>query len=229
MSVEGRLSVAARAIEPILNRVVLVGAPVVELLMNDSAVRTPRLTFGSDSTLQLLSTSMVDRLAADLQKAGLQRVGRAERGDRWRVSADVEIDLIQVRADDSDPTQVRFEYATLLTLPHALDGGTVVRIAGAPAMLAIELAAFETGGGSVLESEELERVVQLIAARKEIETECAAAPGELRSQIASALRPLADGDALPFLIRRALPDAELLPALGVRVRERVIRMARLAP
>jgi hypothetical protein len=223
-----RLAIAARAIQPILNRVVLAGPPVTDLLINDPAVRTPQLTFAADSVLQLLSTSMVDRLGLELQKLGATRIGRTERADRWRVADDVTLDLIQVRTDDADadPGQLCLEYATLLTLPFTVDDQLTVRIAAAPPTLALECASFVKSRVPALESEELERVVLLIAARKEIEKECAAAPLELRSIIAAALAELVRGDALPLLIQRALPDAALLPALGTRVRERILRIVR---
>src|ERR1035437_939222 len=113
-----RLTIAARAIEPILNRVVLVGPPVVTLLMNDSTLHTPDVTFAADSTLQLLSTSMIDRLGVELQKRGLSPVWRAGGADRWRVSDDVAIDLIQVRTDDGDPEQLDRK-STRLNSSHA--------------------------------------------------------------------------------------------------------------
>ena len=220
-----RVAVAACAIEPILNRVVLVGPPVVDLLMSDQAVRVPELTFAEDCILQLLSTSMIDRLGADLQKRGLSRIGRAANADRWRVSDDVTLDLIQVRADDGDPEQTWLEYATLLTLPFITKEQLVVRIAGAPAMLALECASFVKGGARALDSEELERVVVLIAGRPEVERECAAAPPEPRAIITSSLARLARDDTLEIMIQRALPDAAMLPALVRRVRERILRMA----
>jgi hypothetical protein len=220
-----RLGIAVRAIEPILNRVVLAGPPVVDLLLNDPAVRTPRLSFAADAVLQLLSTSMVDRLGVDLQKLGFVRIGRTERADRWRIAEDVALELIQVRTDAADPEQLCLEYATLLTLPFTVDDRLAVRIVAPPAMLALECTAFTKSGARALDSEELERVVLLTAARKEIEKECAAAPPELRSILAASLAELARSDALPLLIQRALPDAAILPALGRRTWERILRMA----
>jgi hypothetical protein len=220
-----RLAVIAKAIEPILNRVVLAGPPVVDLLLNDPAVRIPRLTYSADSILQLLSTSMVDRIGADLQKLGLTRVGRSANGDRWRVSDAASFDLIQVRADDGDSEQMWLEYATLLTLPFVVGDQITVRIAGAPAILALECAAFAKGGFSALDSEELERAVQLIAGRVEIEKECAGAPPEVRSVIASTLAGVVANDSIQLVIQRALPDSAILPALVSRVRARIVRIA----
>jgi hypothetical protein len=224
LPVRERVAIAARAIEPILNRVVLAGPPVVELLLTNPAVRVPEVTFSADATLQLLSTSMVDRLAGDLQKLGLTRIGRAAAADRWRISDEIAIDLIQVREDDSDPAQLWLEYATLLTIPFAVDQLTV-RIAGAPAMLALECAAFTTSGARAVDSEEIERAVLLVAARSEIEKECAAAPPELREMISASFARLACDDTLSLIVQRALPDALLLPALTARVRERMLRIA----
>jgi hypothetical protein len=225
MSACERLAVVAHAIEPILNRVVLAGPPVVDLLLNDEALRTPALSFAADHTVLLLATSMVDRLGADLQKLGLTRVGRGANADRWRVSDQVALDLVQVRSDDRDPAQLCLEYATLLTLPFSVNDRIVVRIAGAPAMLAIDCTAFSTRGIRPLDSEELERVIILIACRREIERECAAAPRELRALVTPVLDLLARESSLELLIQRALPDAVLLPALAHRVRDRIVRMA----
>ena len=222
--VRERIAIAARAIAPILNRVVLAGPPVADLLLNDPTVRVPELNFAADCTLQLLSTSMVDRLGADLQKAGLARIGRAATADRWRITDDVSVDLVQVRADDGDSGQVWLEYATLLTLPFSVDGPSL-RIVGAPAMLALECAAFAKGGMRAIDSEEVERIVVLVAARREIEKECAVAPPELRTMISEPLARLARSDVLPLIVQRVLSDAAVLPSLTARVRERMLRIA----
>ncbi|HEV8409692.1 MAG TPA: hypothetical protein VGQ30_04225 [Gemmatimonadaceae bacterium] len=224
MPVRERIAIAARAIEPILNRVVLAGPPVVDLLLTNPTIRTQDLTFAADSTLQLLSTSMVDRLGADLQKLGFTRIGRAATADRWRIADDVAIDLVQVHADDMDPDRIWLEYATLLTLPCSLDGLTF-RIVGAPAMLALECAAFATSGARAVDSEEVERIVQIVAARSEIEAECSAAPPEVRTIISESLARLARNDALSLIAQRALPDAAILPELARRIRERMLRMS----
>jgi hypothetical protein len=220
-----RLTLVARAIEPILNRVVLAGPPVVDLLANDPTVRIPSIAFAADSTLQFLSTSMVDRLGADLKKIGLARIGRTATGNRWQAAEQVALDLIQVRSDNPDPSQVWLEYATLLTLPFAVDDRLVVRIASAPAMLALECAAFARRGGNVLDSEEIERVVTLIAARPAIERECAAAPAELREFIAAELGRLSRNDTLELLVQRVLPDAARLASFTRRVTHTMRRMA----
>ena len=211
-------------IEPILNRVVFAGPPAAGLLINDPAVRVPRLNFIQDSVFQLLSTSMVDRLGLDLQKAGFVRTGRRSGADRWRGDHDITVDLVQVQTDGTAPRELSLEYATLLTHSVTADELTV-RVPAAPALLALECAAFAAGAAGPLESEELERVVLLIAGRVDIEKECATAPAELRTIITASLSALAATDALHLLIVRALPDTRTLPALAKRVRERIVRMA----
>lgn len=224
-SVAGHLARAARAIEPILTRVVLAGPPAVALLLNDSSVRVPRMNFAADSVLQLLSTSMIDRLGRDLQQLGFARTSRTERGDRWRHDDGTALDLIQVQTDGDTPHQLSLEYATLLTQSLVVGDGVALRAASAPALLALECTSFALGPAHVLDSEELERVILLVAGRREIENECAAAPPELRSIITASLLRLATTDALSLLVHRALPDAAMLPALAARVRERIVRMA----
>jgi hypothetical protein len=224
--VRERVAIVARAIEPILNRVGLVGPMVVELLMNDPAVRVPQLRFAADSVFQFLSTSMLDRLGVELSKLGGTRTGRSLATDRWRVAPGVSLDVTQVQAEDGGPPQLWLEYATLVTLPVVVNEQLTVRIGGAAPMLALECASFAIGGGRAVDSDALERVVLLIAGRREIEQEWAGAPPELRSFVVPTLAGLVDSDALQILIQRALPDAALLPTLGSRVRERVERMAR---
>jgi hypothetical protein len=226
MPTKARVAFVARAIEPILNRVVLAGPPVIDLLLDDPGIRSAGFSFAADSTLQLLSTSMVDRLGADLQKLGFSRTGRSRRADRWGLPSGESVELVQVREEADNPAHLALEYATLITMPYAADDTLVVRIAGAPAMLAIELDAFSRSDAPALDSEELERAVMLVAGRRAIERECAAAPPELRALIVSSLAPLAANDALQLVVQRALPDAALLPALVRRVRERIVRMAR---
>lgn len=223
--VADRVANLARAIEPILNRVVLAGPPAASLLLDDPSVRIPQMNFATDSVFQLLSTSMVDRLGLDLQKLDFVRIGRTQAGDRWRQDDRVTLDLVQVQTDGHTPHQLSLEYATLLTQSVVVDAGATVRVAAAPALLALECASFALGSAQPLHSEELERVILLIAGRREIERECAAAPAELRSIIAASLARLAASGALPLLVLRALPDAALLPALVARVRERIVRIA----
>lgn len=224
-STRGRVAAIARAIEPILKRVVLAGPPVIGLLMNDPTIHRPSITFAADSTLRLLSTSMIDRLGIDLQRLGHTRTARTPSGDRWRLSGEHSIDLVQVHADEGDSAQVWLEYATLLTLPLSIDDSTTVRIAGAPAMLALECSTLATAGGPIADSEEAERIVTLVAGRVEIERECAAAPPELRTFLTNALGRLANSDALQFVIERALPDAAIFPALAHRVQAKLRRIA----
>jgi len=222
----GRVALVARAIEPILNRVVLAGPPVIDLLLDDPRVPTPAFSFASDSTLQLLSTSMVDRLGADLQKLGFSRTGRLRKADRWGLPSGESVELIQVREGQDDPALLALEYATLITMPYNVDDRLVVRIAGAPAMLAIELDSHVRSGASPLDSEEVERAVLLVAGRRDVERECASAPTELRALIVSPLQKLAADDSLQLIVQRVIPDAAFLPALATRVRERIARMAR---
>ena len=224
-SAPDRLARLARTAAPILNRVVLGGTIALELLLDDPGVRIPRLNFAEDSVFQLLSTSMIDRLGQDLQKAGFSRVSRGDRSDRWQDGHAVTVDLVQVETDSSTPRQLSLEYATLLTHTLSPDSAPPVRCAAAPAVLAVECASVLPGVASPLESEELERVVHLIAGRRDTERECLAAPAELRAIITPCLAALAASDALHVLLRRALPDAAALPALVTRVRDRIAAMA----
>jgi hypothetical protein len=228
MKTRERLAKIALAIAPVLKQVVLAGPPVIEMLITDPTVPQPTTSFAADATLQLLSTAMVDRIGADLKKLGFARTGRTPHGDKWQIGDELGIELIQVRTEDSDPEQVWLEYATLLTLPLAVDESTTVRIAGGPAMLALECSAFSAAAERVFDSEHAERILLLLAGRAEIEREAAAAPPELRTFVATTFGRIAQSDALQLLIERILPDAAALPAIAERVIAKLRRIAALA-
>lgn len=221
-----RLAAIATAIAPVLSRLVLTGPPVIDLLLNDPTVRAPRLSFAADSVFRFVTTSTPDRLRAELQKLGGTESGQSAGSAHWAMPNGTWLDLIQVRPDNGNPTEIWLEYATLLTLPFPIGAQLTIRMAGAAPTLALECSAYASNRGRAAESEELERALLLIAGRREIEKEVAGAPPELRAFVTSTLAGVVDSGAAEILLQRVLPDAALVPALALRARERVQRMAR---
>ena len=215
-----RVAVIARAIEPVLKQVVLAGPPVVELLLTDPAAVGSAASFAADAVLTLLSTAMTDRLGIELQKRGFTRSARTADGDQWDLAGVGAVRLVHVQTE-GDAADVWAEYATLLTLPIAIDEQLTVRIAGAPAVLALELAAFARRGRNAFASAELERIITLVVGRPELGRECAASPPELRTFISAELVLLLRNDGLAYAVERAIPDAAILPAIVDRVEERL--------
>jgi hypothetical protein len=222
-----RLAIAARAIEPLLNRVVFTGRQVAELLATNPVVAMPRSTFASDVVLRVLSTASLDRVAVDLQRLGLRRGARTATSDRWSVGASVTLDLTYVSGDENDPSTIWLEYASLLTMAVNVGNGLSARITGAPALLALDWAAFRSSGESALDSGELEDVIVLVAGRAEVVREMGAAPPELRSFVASETRRFLEYDGAGHVIQFAIPDARQFPMLADRAAERLRSIAAL--
>ena len=222
-----RLAIAARAIEPLLNRVVFTGRQVAELLATNPVVAMPRSTFASDAVLRVLSTASLDRVAVDLQRLGLRRVAHSATSDQWSVDTNVTLDLTYVAGDESDPSTIWLEYASLLTMPVDVGNGLSARITGAPALLALDWAAFRAGGESALDSGELEDIIVLVAGRAEVMHEVGAAPPELRSFVASETRRFLEYDGAGHVIQFAIPGARQFPMLADRATERLRSIAAL--
>jgi hypothetical protein len=222
-----RLAIAARAIEPLLNRVVFTGRQVAELLATDPVTVAPRATFTSDAVLRVLSTASLDRVAVDLQRLGLRRVAHSATTDRWSVDANVTVEVTYVSGDESDPATIWLEYASLLTMAVDVGDGLSARITGAPALLALDWAAFRSSGESALDSGELEDIIVLVGGRAEVVREVGAAPPELRSFVASETRRFLEYDGAGHVIQCAIPGAKQLPALADRAAERLRSIAAL--
>ena len=222
-----RLAIAARAIEPLLNRVVFTGRQVAALLATTPVAAAPRSTFASDALLRVLSTTSLDRVAVDLQRLGLRRIVHSTKSDQWSVDAGVTLDLTYVSGDESDPSTIWLEYASLLTMAVDIGNGLSARITGAPALLALDWAAFRASGESALDSAELEDIIVLVAGRAEVVHEVAAAPPELRAFVASETRRFLEYDGADHVIQFAIPGARQFPMLADRAAEWLRRIATL--
>ena len=224
-----RVARAAQAIAPLLNRVVFTGRQVAQLLHTSPFASTPG-SFAADAVLRVLSTATLDRVAADVQRLGLARGQRTVAGDRWIVADGVTVEFIYIAGDDRDPGAIWMEYASLLTM--AVEVGTterplIVRITGAPALLALDWATVRARNQSPLDSGELEDIVALVAGRDEVVREVAASPAELRHFVAAETRRFLGYDGAEHVMRNAIPGAARLPALVVRASERLRSIAGL--
>lgn len=220
-----RLAIAARAVEPLLNRIVFTGRQVAPLLA--TAPVAPRPSFASDTVLRALSTASLDRIATDLRKLGLRSVGRSAISETWWASSALTLEVACVSGDESDPRMIWLEYASLLTMAADAGNGLQARITGAPALLALDWSAFAASGESPLDSGEVEDIVFLVSSRPELVREVGAAPPELRTFVAAQTRVfLQYGDAT-HVVRAAVPGADRLPALATMTAERLEALALL--
>ena len=225
-----RIIVAARAIAPLLNRVVFTGRQVAPLLQTSQVLPLARATFAADAVVRVLSSGSLDRLPGELQRLGFTRGARSSVSDRWILNEGVTLEFTHVAGDASDPATVWLEYASLLTM--AVDVGTAetpltARITGAPALVALDWATYAASGESPLDSGEIEDIISFVATRAEIVHEIGKAPPELRSFVAAETRRFLAWDGAEHVMRSAIPGADRLPALASRVAERLEKIAAL--
>jgi hypothetical protein len=214
------------ALEPMINRLVFVGRQVTGLLVTHRAALALRPTFSVDAVVIALSYSALDRLMADLARLGLRQEGdRTSRSGRWMAGEGVIVELI---ASDAHPSGIRgqwHEYALECTLAVPL-GTRTVRVAGAPAFLALKLAAFaERGLRAGAPDVDLEDVLAVVNGRSNLEREVAAAPAEVRRFIRDQLAALVSRTDADSVLDAHIPDAARFPQLAVASLERLRRLA----
>ena len=220
-----RIAAAARAIAPLLNRVVFTGRQVAPYLETSPLSTGERATFADDAVVRVISTGALDRIAADLLRLGLVRGARSGTNERWKVDESLTLEFTQVSGLETDPGAIWLEYASLLTMAVDVGDGLRARITGAPALLALDWAAFRAGGESPLDSGELEDIIALVAGRSEVVRELAAAPPELRAFVTAETRRFLEYQGAGHVMQSAIPGARHLPALVDRVAERLRSIA----
>ena len=216
----------AKAIGPLLNRVVFAGRAAAEVLRTETIVLAP-VRRREDATLRVLTSYSVDRVGTELRSLGLERVQRGPTTDRWRVRDGLEFDLEQVSGDDDQPGMPWIEYALLLTNGFDVGDAVVVRVTAAHALLALLCNDFLAAGQAASDSACAEDLVVLVALRPSVVGECASAPAEIRNVVRRAAAVLLADTGLSFVIARTLPDAAVLHELTQTVVNRIRALTQL--
>ena len=213
---------------PMINRLVFVSHQVTGLLVTDRASLKSKSTFSVDALVTAVSYSSRDRLTADLARLGLQPDSALHTpSGRWKTADGATVELVPTDDTPRDAQHRWYEYALECTL--AIPMGThAVRVAGAPAFLALRLAAFARREPAACEpNADLEDALAVLAGRPEVEQELAAAPREVRGFIGSQLSELAGRPDADSVLELHIPDAARFPALAVESLERLRRLSAL--
>lgn len=227
-----RVAPALIAMQPLLNRLVFHGIETCRGQLDSAAARV-RPPVSRTVALHALATSVVERMAPELSAAGFIKIRRGADHEEWGYRDLVHIVLSSATGSETESVDsMAREYAVLLTRTAPVGDGTAMRVSmrvSTPvAQLALYWRAHEASGASIMESEWIEDLIELVVRRREIIDEVSAAPTELRELIARSAGKFIAEDGCRWVLRRALPDTRQVPAFAEHSRERFVRLAALA-
>lgn len=226
--VMSRVAPALVAMQPLLNRLVFHGIETCRGQLDSAAARM-RPPVSPTVALYALATAVVERMAPELTAAGFTRIRRGADHEEWGFRGLVRIVLSSATGNEKESADsMAREYAVLLTRTAPVSDGTAMRVSTPVTQLALYWRAHEASGASIMESEWIEDLIELVVRRREIIDEVSAAPMELRELIARSARKFITEDGCRWVLRRALPDSRQVPAFAEHARERFVRLAALA-
>ncbi len=216
------------ALEPMLNRLVFIGGRVTEFLIMDPAAVKRRAVFSADVIPAAVSYSANDRVSAELARLGFRRDLREGAPlFRWLASDDMVVDVLPSSSTESGFGNQWYEYVLDCTLAVRLRQRTI-RVAGAPAFLALKLAAFAASDATdPYQSRNLEEILTVVLGRPAVEDEIASAPPDARQFIAGQLALIANRADADSLLEGLVPDARRFPRLAIDSLARIRRLASL--
>lgn len=220
----------ARQMKPLLGEVVFVGGAVTELFFTAPAAARVRITRDADVICEVAGRVEYRRLGERLRALGFSEDSTPGAPlCRWRSAAGI-LDVMPIDEAILGFSNRWYEYALRTARSVSLPDDLAIRTVAPTVFLATKLAAFEgRGGGDLLGSHDIEDVVSVIAARREIVDEMREEASELRRWVAERIRRyLIDARDAEDAVVGSLPDARILPELVPRTRERLSALARLA-
>lgn len=215
------LQAVARALGPVLSRVVFVGGSTAGLYNTVPKAPESRFTNDVDCIIEVVPRMAYYALEEELRALGFVNDQTAKVICRWRVGSLV-VDIMPLNEDNilgfSNPWYPEgFAHA----LPYTLPGETVIQIMPAVYFVATKLAALRSRGMQDIRlSNDLEDIVYLVDNRPELATEVATASEAVRAYIAAEIGqllrhpemreaidghlPYGSGDARKYLIEKRL-------------------------
>jgi hypothetical protein len=215
-------------LEPLANRLVFVGHHVTSLLLTDRGAVRSRPTFSIDAVVSALSYSSRERLATDVTRLGLRPEGGVPSGSgRWITGDGLTLDLIPTDALPAGAQPELYEYALDCTLAVPL-GARAIRIAGAPAFLALKLAAVSPALLGIADfNADLEDALAVLDGRAGVEREIADAPSDVRRLIGERLGAIGNRPDADCLLQGHIRDAGRFPQTVEASLARLHRIAAL--
>ncbi|PND31392.1 hypothetical protein C1I89_26515 [Achromobacter pulmonis] len=181
----------AEALGDLREQVVFVGGAVAGLLITDPLADPVRATRDVDAVLQA-DRAMFHRFEESVAARGFARDVSSDVICRWvHKDSGVLFDLMPVQPEILGFSNRWYPYAVETAVATDLGRGVTIRLISAVAFVATKLEAFAgRGGGDLMNSHDLEDVLNIIDGREELAAEMAAAPAELRQAVGAAFARL---------------------------------------
>ena len=212
--VSGNLAMLMRVVDrlaPLLDRFVFLGGVVTELLITSAAAGSPRQTKDVDVVVNVLNLGEYsETLRERFLACGLiEDTSPGAPVCRWCLD-DLIVDIMPTRGEILDFSCEWYQVAFDTAQPTMLPNGSTIRLVTPACFLATKLAAFgDRGRRDPMASHDLEDLVSVIDGRREIVTDLAAAPRDLRAYVADRLTHfLARGDAEVLVAAQLMPDSD---------------------
>jgi len=173
------LELAATALGPLLDELVLVGGSATGLLITDLAVPPVRATLDVDLLTEVTPLSAYYAFCQRLRQRGFVECPEAEVICRWQ-KGPLKLDVMPTDASVLGFTNRWYAEVTRSAQQHTLPSGAVLRVISAPLFLATKLESFRSRSEGDYLHHDMEDIVNLLDGRPTIVDEVRAASAKVR-------------------------------------------------
>ncbi len=197
-----KVELIAQALGPLKDELVFVGGCAAGLLITDPAAAPVRLTYDIDLVAEVAALQGYHQIEKRFSQLGFVRdLSRVAPICRWRYR-DLVVDLMPSDERILGFANRWYPLAMKTAVTFTLPPGTAIRLVAAPVFIATKFEAFaDRGREDVLESHDVEDIINVIDGRPELAAEVERMESELRQYLQSRCASLL---ALPHF-RNTLP------------------------
>lgn len=218
---------AASALAGLVNEVVFVGGLMVPFFITDRGLHRMRPTDDVDVVVECHSRHAYHEFTQRLHALGF-RPDQSSGAPvcRFRTASGLVLDAMPLNGDILGFSNQWYPLVMDTAIAVDLTAGAVVRAAHPTALLATKWEAFlDRGYADPYGSHDLEDLLMLIAGRPELTHELQSLPVDVHSFIADSARQMLAAPWFDDVLEGTFPDAQQLPKLLVRIRERIAALA----
>jgi len=184
------LSVVAKALVELKDRVVFLGGATVDIYIDDPAAPPLRVTDDVDCVAEIASLQDYHRLGERLQALGFSHpLGENDPPIcRWKLGA-TKVDVMATGEDVFGFGNRWFQRGMETAEQVRLPDGTTIAVFGLPFFLASKIEAFQgRGGGDLYSSADLEDIIAVLDGCRAVKTELDKAPQDVKEYLQARFR-----------------------------------------